>query len=109
MNKKEVDINKLTKLKKTIESMDSVHHPKILEILKESNAHISSNRNGCFINMNNFSDDIIEKLNNFIKYINTQEQTLGAVEQLKNDFKKEYFNNKKKDNKEKPVVSTSEC
>ena len=108
MNKK-VDINKLKELKKTIESMDSVHHPKILEILKESNAHISSNRNGCFINMNNFSDNIIDKLNNFIKYINTQEQTLGAVEQIKNDFKKEYFNNKKKDNKEKVVVSTSEC
>tara|TARA_B100001093_G_C26791177_1_gene999022 strand:- start:293 stop:622 length:330 start_codon:yes stop_codon:yes gene_type:complete len=109
MNKKTVDINKLKQLKKTIENMDSVHHPKILEILKESNAHISNNRNGCFINMNNFSDDIINKLNNFIKYINTQEQTLGAVEQIKNDFKKEYFNNKKKDNKEKLVVSTSEC
>lgn len=109
MNKSKIDINKLTKLKQTIENMDAIHHPKILDILKQSNAHISSNRNGCFINMNNFSDEIIEKLNNFIKYINTQEQTLGAVEQLKNNFKNEYFNNKKKDNKENSVITTSEC
>ena len=109
MNKSTIDINKLIKLKKTIESMDAIHHPKILDILKQSNAHISSNRNGCFINMNNFSEDVINKLNNFIKYINTQEQTLGAVEQIKNDFKNEYFNNKKKDNKENAIVSTSEC
>ena len=47
-------INKLKELKKVIEEMDSIHHPKILEILKNNNIHVSSNRNGCFINMNDF-------------------------------------------------------
>ena len=54
MNK--IDINKLKALKNTIEGMDSVHHPKILDILKSNNIHISKKHNGCFINMNLFTD-----------------------------------------------------
>ena len=80
-------INRLKELKKIIEGMDAIHHPKILEILKTNNIHVSSNRNGCFINMNNFDETIFTKLNNFIKYINVQEQTLGAVEKQKTDFR----------------------
>ena len=44
-------MDKLTELKQVIESMEAIHHPKILEILKTNNIHISSNRNGCFINI----------------------------------------------------------
>lgn len=102
-------INKLKELKKIIEGMDAVHHPKILEILKNNNIHVSSNRNGCFINMNNFDDAIFTKLNNFIKYINVQEQTLGAVEKKKTDLNNAFFNNKKKDNKENAVLSNNQC
>lgn len=102
-------MDKLTALKKTIESMEPIHHPKILEILKTNNIHISSNRNGCFINMNNFNDTILSKLNNFINYINIQEQTLGAVEKQKTDLNNTFFNNNKKDNKENLVITHNEC
>lgn len=103
------DINKLKELKKIIEDMDSVHHPKILEILKTNNIHISSNRNGCFINMNLFTNDILTELSNFINYINIQEKTLGAVENAKKDLKVEYFNNNKKDNKETAPIIHNTC
>lgn len=106
---KKEHMDKLTELKKVIESMETIHHPKILEILKTNNIHISSNRNGCFINMNNFDDIILSKLNNFINYINIQEQTLGAVEKQKTDLNNEFFNNKEKDNKEKVAITHSEC
>jgi len=106
---KKEHMDKLTELKKVIESMEKIHHPKILEILKTNNIHISSNRNGCFINMNNFDDIILSKLNNFINYINIQEQTLGAVEKQKTDLNNEFFNNKEKDNKEKVAITHSEC
>tara|TARA_B000000475_G_scaffold253830_1_gene232385 strand:- start:103 stop:429 length:327 start_codon:yes stop_codon:yes gene_type:complete len=102
-------INRLKELKKIIEGMDAIHHPKILEILKTNNIHVSSNRNGCFINMNNFDETIFTKLNNFIKYINVQEQTLGAVEKQKTDLNNTFFNNKKKDNKENVVLSNNQC
>ena len=106
---KKIDINKLTELKKIIESMEAIHHPKILEILKTNNIHISSNRNGCFINMNLFTDKILKELNDFITYINIQEKTLGAVENAKKDLKVEYFNNNKKDNKEKAPILHNQC
>jgi hypothetical protein len=105
----EKNINKLKKLKQTIESMDSVHHPKILEILKNNNIHVSSNRNGCFINMNHFTDNINDQLNDFINYINIQEKTLGAVENAKKDIKDEYFNNNKKDNKDTGSILHNQC
>jgi len=108
MNKK-IDINKLKQLKGIIENMDAVHHPKILEILKINNIHISSNRNGCFINMNLFTDKILSELNNFINYINIQEKTLGAVESAKKNLKVEYFNNNKKDNKETTQLLHNSC
>ena len=38
-------------LKNIIEKMDSIHHEKILNIFDNYNAHISENRNGCFINI----------------------------------------------------------
>ena len=41
---KKEQMDKLTELKKIIESMEPIHHPKILEILKTNNIHISSNR-----------------------------------------------------------------
>ena len=104
-----IDINKLKQLKNTIESMDAVHHPKILDILKTNNIHISSNRNGCFINMNLFTDEILRELNDFINYINIQEKTLGAVESAKKNLKVEYFNNNKKDNKETSSLLHNSC
>lgn len=110
MEKEKKDhLDKLIDLKNIIESMEAIHHPKILEILKSNNIHISSNRNGCFINMNNFNEDILFKLNNFINYINIQEQTLGAVEKQKTDLNNTFFNNKEKDNKEKVTITHSEC
>ena len=106
----EKNINKLKILKQTIESMDSVHHPKILEILKNNNIHVSSNRNGCFINMNHFTDNINDQLNDFINYINIQEKTLGAVENAKKDIKDVYFNNNnKKDNKDTGSILHNQC
>ena len=108
MNKK-IDINKLKQLKNIIESMDAVHHPKILNILKTNDIHISSNRNGCFINMNLFTDKILSELNTFINYINIQEKTLGAVESAKKNLKVEYFNNNKKDNKETTQLLHNSC
>ncbi len=83
--------------------------PNILDILKSNNIHISSNRNGCFINMNLFTEQILKELHDFIKYINIQEKTLGAVESAKKNLKVEYFNNNKKDNKETTTLLHNSC
>ena len=88
------------KLKTVIENMDPIHHEKVLVILNNHNVHISENRNGCFINITNMSDELINELNTFINYINKQEKNLLDIENIKDEFKKNFYN-KKKDVKEK--------
>ena len=87
-------------LKTVIENMDPIHHEKVLIIMNNHNVHISENRNGCFINITNMSDELINELNTFINYINKQEKNLLDIENIKDKFKKNFYN-KKKDVKEK--------
>lgn len=75
--------------------MDPIHHEKILIILNNHNIHISENRNGCFINITNMSDELINELNSFINYIDKQEQNLLDIENIKDQFIKDFYNNKK--------------
>ena len=88
---------KLIKIRNIIQDMNPIHHIKFFEIIKNHNLTFSENRNGIFFNMNLLNNEIIEDIENYIKYINTQESNLNATENLKKNFKKEYF----KDNKDK--------
>ena len=88
---------KLIKIRNIIQNMKPIHHIKFFEIIKNHNLTFSENRNGIFFNMNLLNNEIIEDIENYIKYINTQESNLNATENLKKNFKKEYF----KDNKDK--------
>tara|TARA_B100000424_G_C22941142_1_gene500839 strand:- start:2499 stop:2765 length:267 start_codon:yes stop_codon:yes gene_type:complete len=80
-------------LKKKIENLDEIHHKKILEIFLKHNIHVSENRNGCFINISNIDKKIKDEINNYIKYIEVQENELNATEQKKQELTKDYFEN----------------
>ena len=102
MNKeKSLDSQKLMTIRNKIEKMNKIHHVKFFEILKNNDIPFSENRNGIFFNMNNFNDDIIDQIDNYIQYIQTQEDNLKQTEKLKNVLEKEFF----KDNKEKPETN----
>ena len=88
---------KLMNIRNIIEKMNKVHHIKFFELLKNNNIPFSENRNGIFFNMNSFNIKIIEQINNYINYVQKQENNLEETENLKNNFKNEFF----KDNKEK--------
>jgi len=87
----------LKNLKNTIEKLDLCHHKKILEIIITENISYSENKNGVFINMNRFDDNIINKIKGYIQYVETQEQTLKQYESMKHNYKKNYFNLSKED------------
>ena len=80
-------------LKKKIENLDEIHHKKILEIFLDNNIHVSENRNGCFINISNLDKTIVKKLNDYITYIDAQEEDLNDIEQKKKELSKDYFKN----------------
>ena len=70
---------------------DSQHHLKILEILKNDNANYSENSNGVFVNMNNLESNTIEKLKQYLIYIEHQNKKFEDVENIKNQLKKDYI------------------
>ena len=71
----------------------------ILRILKNDNTVIlNENKYGIHINLSELPADILNKINVYIKYVNTQEQTLNSIEQQKEDYKNTYFSKDIKDN-----------
>ena len=88
---------KLIKIRNIIQKMNSIHHLKFFEIIKNHKLTYSENRNGIFFNMNLLNDEIIANIEDYIKYINAQESNLNETEALKKNLGKEFF----KDNKDK--------
>tara|TARA_X000000368_G_C23044100_1_gene718352 strand:- start:205 stop:522 length:318 start_codon:yes stop_codon:yes gene_type:complete len=92
----------LNNLKYQIENLEKIHHPKILQIIKNNEIKFSENRNGIFINMNSFNEKTINEINKMVLYIKEQEQNLKDTEILKKTLNKDYFetntSNKLKDN-----------
>ena len=70
---------------------DSQHHLKILEIIKSDNANYSENSNGVFVNMNNLESNTIEKIKQYLIYIEQQNKKFEDVENIKNQLKKDYL------------------
>ena len=93
-----MDPNLLLKLKTDIESIPRIHHIKILRILLDNKIKFSENRNGIFVNMNEFDQKTIDALHLILLYISEQEKTLNDVEKEKSFYQTNYFGNSNKDN-----------
>ena len=92
-----VPIDRLTKIRDEIESFDKGQQIQILKILKEKQIPINENKNGVFINLTNVAESIISELENYITHISNQEKILQENENLKDNYKQNFFD---KDNKE---------
>ena len=92
-------INK-TQLRNQIESLDKIHHIKVLKIIKENEIKFSENRNGVFVNMNALNDKTIIEIVKMLEYIKQQEKTLTDIEKIKEELNKDYFENNNKDIKD---------
>lgn len=106
-NKKSVNIEELKELRQKIDTVDEIHHYKIFEIIKNNKMNYSKNKNGVFINMNQMSKETLKDIENYLIYINKQEKTFSDVENIKKEFKRDFFdkidNNIPKQDKEIPV------
>lgn len=76
----------LEELAQTIHNMKKHHHIELLRMIKKSNNSItiSENSNGSFINMNEFDDELLSKIKNYVTYNETQESELYNHENIKN-------------------------
>uniref|UniRef100_A0A6C0KTU7 NET domain-containing protein n=1 Tax=viral metagenome TaxID=1070528 RepID=A0A6C0KTU7_9ZZZZ len=97
-----MDINELNTIRDKIELMPKFNQVEVLRILsKHSIVTLNENKYGVHINLTDLSENIIEELKIYIKYVNTQELNLNEMEKQKEEFKNTFFGKDNKDNQTK--------
>ena len=92
-------VSELNYIRESIESMNKFNQVEVLRILnKNNNVTLNENKYGIHINLSELKKELLDELNGYIKYVNTQEITLNAIEQQKEDYKNTYFSKDIKDN-----------
>jgi len=82
----------LTIIKDKIEKMQKNYHTEIARILiKEHEISYDENKNGIFINLSHLSEEVINKMKQFIEYVDLQEKQLEIDEKEKHELKDAYF------------------
>lgn len=85
-------ISELEYIRQLIEDMDKYNQVEILKIIYETNQKcINENKYGIHINMTELSNQIIGKLNEYIKYVNIQENEINNIEKKKENYINTYF------------------
>ena len=92
-------VSELNYTRETIENMNKFNQIEVLRILsRRKEVILNENKYGIHINLSELCTDIVNELNTYIKYVNTQEQTLNSIEKQKEDYKNTYFSKDIKDN-----------
>lgn len=87
-------ISELEYIRQIIENMDKYNQVEILKIIHASNSKcINENNYGIHINMTELSNEIIDKLNDYIKYVNVQESEINNIEKTKEKYVNAFFTN----------------
>tara|TARA_Y100000389_G_scaffold205108_1_gene263293 strand:+ start:17210 stop:17500 length:291 start_codon:yes stop_codon:yes gene_type:complete len=88
--------SKLEDLKASIEKMSLSQQKEVLVLLyKKGHVSISENQNGSFINLSCLRPSDIAGLNQFVAYVQAQQDTLARGEKHKDELRHEYFNGDK--------------
>ena len=94
-------VSELDYIREIIEGMNKFNQIEVLRILsKHQDITLNENKYGVHINLSEIKTEVVEELNNFIKYVNAQETNLHDIEKQKENFKNIYFT---KDNKDKSI------
>jgi hypothetical protein len=94
-----ISVSELNYIRETIENMNKFNQVQVLKILnKHKDVTLNENKYGIHINLSEISKEKIEELNDYIKYVNTQEKTLNYIEQQKESYRNTYFSKDIKDN-----------
>ena len=96
---KEYSTQELNQIRMKIENMNTFNQTEVLRILHDcKEVVLNENNYGVHINLSELRSEIINQLVMYINYVNTQENTLGTVEQQKEKLHNIYFGKDNKDN-----------
>jgi len=95
----EINVNKLNYIRENIENMNKFNQIEVLRLLsKHKNVIFNENKYGVHINLSELNSVVINELELYINYVNTQEDALHQIEKQKESFKNIYFAKDNKDN-----------
>jgi len=88
-------VSELNYLRESIENMNKFNQIEVLRIIhKHKEAMLNENKYGIHINLSELKKEILDDLNMYVKYVNTQESNLNIIEQQKEEYKNTYFTEK---------------
>ena len=90
-------VYKINTMRNIIEKMNKFNQIEVLRILKDNNATLNENNYGIFVNLTNLNDSTLDKLSNYIEYVEDQELNLNNIEKQKEDYINTYFTKDIKD------------
>ena len=103
-----VDTDLIITLKNNIENLNKFHQIEILKIFNQDIPNmVNENNNGVFINLVDLSETLYNKLNEYINYVNVQQDQLTSIEEEKINIENEFFKEKNKLHKENKDKSIS--
>jgi hypothetical protein len=83
-----LNTKELEKISRTIETFSIEDHIKILKIINDyDKSVISENNNGIFINMDDLSENTINKINDYVNYVIMKEDEIKEIENTKDKLK----------------------
>jgi hypothetical protein len=81
----------LVAIKDKIESLPKNYHLEIARILYDHKANVNENQNGIFVNLSLLDATLLEKIVQYISYIELQECQLNVDETSKGGLKEHFF------------------
>ncbi len=82
----------LLQIRDQIEKMTKFNQVEVLRILNTyDDITINENRYGIHVNLSDISSEAIDKLEKFIRYVQTQESALNKDEKEKEEIKNNFF------------------
>ena len=88
----------LNQMKMRVESMTKLHQIEVLKIITTcSNVSVNENKSGVYINLSYIEPTVIQEIQNYLNFVDEQEQLLNPAETAKQDIKNTFFNNKDDD------------
>jgi hypothetical protein len=86
------NIQELVNIQKNIQLMSKHNQIEILKIFQSNkNIILNENKYGVFVNLTDINQETIDKLKEFIEYIDTQEKNFIQIENTKNVYKNKFF------------------
>jgi len=88
-------MDSLIALREKIQALSKFHQLEVFRLLQKQKVDYTENRNGIFVNMNNLDNESILALQDYIKYVSTQQNQLEMVEKKKEEYANSFFKNNK--------------